>query len=374
MSTQRRSSSFGTPQQEQLLKSAEALKSTLEKANLQLLRNVNDFHSWKLDPESDDTQELEGVRDPTIVSADVAAQISFLRKLKFQYLEQNAKDRYVKSIVSDIDDAPIVTAEDNKQLLASNAEKKERLKVAKSSLAEMQEDIRALAPLVENDYKKVKDTTAEASALAQKILDARLVLTRLRKTHPHPRLTIPLADQKLVDQVEEMQALNDELEAMNAQVQAVREQVKRGVLDLEALRAERAEVEKAVKMARVEEDDARLVPLYSWYTASTKLHRSMVDLQESKAVSENELRYTYGIDSLVEGEPPHRITITLIFAPDTGKLAAVQTEGLEELGVDVGDLIEAHIQVDDVQGVIAAILGRARSRHMLEESEVMTYA
>ncbi|KAH0578311.1 hypothetical protein J132_10968 [Termitomyces sp. J132] len=365
MSTQRRSSSFGSPQQEQLLKSAEALKLTFEKANLQLLRNVTDFHSWRLDPESDDTQELDGVRDPVIVAADVAAKISFLRKLKFQYLEQNAKNRYVKSIVSDIDDAPIVTAEDNKQLLASNGQKKERLKVAKLSLAEMQKDIGVLAPLVESDYNKVRETVAEASALAQQILDARLALTRIRKTHPHPRLTIALADQKLVDQVEEMQTLNDELESVNAQVQAIKEQVKRGLLDLEELRVERAEVEKAVKMVRVDEDDARLVPLYSWYTASTNLHRSMVDLQTSHAASENEVRYTYGIEPQVEGELPHRVTITLIFAPDTGKLAAVQTEGLEELGVAVGDVIEAHLQIGDVQGVIAAILGRARSRHVL---------
>ncbi|KAG5353132.1 hypothetical protein C0989_010154 [Termitomyces sp. Mn162] len=356
MSTQRRSSSFGSPQQEQLLKSAEALKLTFEKANLQLLRNVTDFHSWRLDPESDDTQELDGVRDPVIVAADVAAKI---------YLEQNAKNRYVKSIVSDIDDAPIVTAEDNKQLLASNGQKKERLKVAKLSLAEMQKDIGVLAPLVESDYNKARETVAEASALAQQILDARLALTRIRKTHPHPRLTIALADQKLVDQVEEMQTLNDELESVNAQVQAVKEQVKRGLLDLEELRVERAEVEKAVKMVRVDEDDARLVPLYSWYTASTNLHRSMVDLQTSHAASENEVRYTYGIDPQVEGELPHRVTITLIFAPDTGKLAAVQTEGLEELGVAVGDVIEAHLQIGDAQGVIAAILGRARSRHVL---------
>lgn len=233
------------------------------------------------------------------------------------------------------------------------------------------------------DYQKVRGMVTEASALAQQIIDARLALTRIRKTHPHPRLTIQLADQKLVDQVEEMQALNDELEAVNAQVQTVKEEVKRDALDLEALRTERAEAEKAVKMARVE-DDARLVPLYSWYvlrilvgclgtddemsryTASTKLHRSMVDLQESYAASENELRYTYGIDPLVEGEPPHRITITLIFVPDTGNLAAVQTKGLEELGMEVGDLIEAHLQSGDVQGLIAAILGRARSRHMLK--------
>jgi ribosomal protein L11 len=35
--------------------------------------------------------------------------------------------------------------------------------------------------------------------------------------------------------------------------------------------------------------------------------------------------------------------------------------GLGQLGVDVGDVIDAHIQVNDVHGVVAAILGRARN-------------
>jgi len=69
--------------------------------------------------------------------------------LKFQYLEQNAKDKYVKSIVSDIDDAPIVTAEENKELSTINEEKKEKLKVSKEGLVDMQNNIRLLAPLVE---------------------------------------------------------------------------------------------------------------------------------------------------------------------------------------------------------------------------------
>lgn len=51
--------------------------------------------------------------------------------------------------MSDIDDAPIVTAEDNKELLASNVLKKEKLKVAKASLSETHQNIRTLAPLVE---------------------------------------------------------------------------------------------------------------------------------------------------------------------------------------------------------------------------------
>jgi hypothetical protein len=86
------------------------------------------------------------------------------------------------------------------------------------------------------------------------------------------------------------------------------------------------------------------------------LHRSMNDLIESHAASDNELRLTYRIDST-----SHRITITLIFLPDSRKLAAVQTVGLEELGVNVGDVVDAHVEVDDVHGVVAAILARARA-------------
>jgi len=83
-----------------------------------------------------------------VKSSKPSSQI-YLRKLKYQYLEQNAKDKYVKSIVSDIDDAPIVTAEQNKELALVNEEKKERLKLAKERLAEVQNNIRLLAPMVE---------------------------------------------------------------------------------------------------------------------------------------------------------------------------------------------------------------------------------
>jgi hypothetical protein len=67
--------------------------------------------------------------------------------LKFQYLEQKAKDQYIKIIVSD--DAPSITASDNKELQALNESKKSLLKEKKTRLAEVQDNIRTLAPLVE---------------------------------------------------------------------------------------------------------------------------------------------------------------------------------------------------------------------------------
>lgn len=84
------------------------------------------------------------------------------------------------------------------------------------------------------------------------------------------------------------------------------------------------------------------------------LHRSIHNLHESHSASENELRLTYKIDA------SHHITITLIFAPDTRQLAAATVTGLEEMGVDAGDVIDAHVQINDVHGLVAAILAGAR--------------
>ncbi|KAF8623182.1 hypothetical protein AX17_007507 [Amanita inopinata Kibby_2008] len=358
-----RTSLESAAEQEKYLEAARSLQDTFEKESLKLVANATAFHSYKLEVDG----EENSLRDPAIVSSDVAAQMSFLRKLKFQYLEQNAKDRYVKTIVSDIDDAPMVTADDNSKLSSRNEQKKAKLREAKVKLAEVQGDIVTLAPLVEEDYNKIKKATEKATMLAQKIIDAKLALSRLRQTHPHPRLTIPLADQKLAEQVEKMQTLHDEVQAISKNSQNIKERVKGGGVELEKLRMERAEAEKAVKLAKVDEDDGKLIPLYDWYTASLALHRSIHNLHESHAASENELRLTYNV-APSPSEKPILLTITLIFAPDTRHLAAVQVSGLEEVDLDVGDVIDTHIQTNDMQGVIAAILSHVRTTLALRAS------
>lgn len=72
---------------------------------------------------------------------------AFFRKLKFQYLEQKAKDQYIKTIVSD--DAPNITASDNESLKQANELKKQALKLAKQKLSEVHSNIQGLSPMVE---------------------------------------------------------------------------------------------------------------------------------------------------------------------------------------------------------------------------------
>jgi ribosomal protein L18 len=110
----------------------------------------------------------------------------------------------------------------------------------------------------------VKEATDRATLLAQKIVDARTSLMLLRQRHPHPRLTIALADEKLADQVTEMQKLNDEVQAAKQKNKAEKTRMKTTTTDLENIGIEAAEAAKQAEMAHVEEDDSRIIPLYDW--------------------------------------------------------------------------------------------------------------
>jgi molecular chaperone GrpE (heat shock protein) len=111
---------------------------------------------------------------------------------------------------------------------------------------------------------RVKEVTDRGASLAQKIVEARTALMLLRQTHPHPRLTIALADAKLADQVTEMQKLSDEVQSLKQKIKDEKGTMKNAATELENLRSSAAEAKKIAKLAQVEEDDSRILPLYDW--------------------------------------------------------------------------------------------------------------
>lgn len=222
------------------------------------------------------------------------------------------------------------------------------------------------------DYKKAQALTLQASTLSQKILDARLSLTRLRQAHPHPRLTITTANQQLDGQVEEMQALDAELADTQEKIATVRERIKVGTGQVEKLRSVRAEVEKAVEIGAGERvEDGRVVGLYDWcatsnmrlllvssslnshrFSTTTSTHHTLVSLLSAHSESDNELRLTYRVHE-------REVCITLLFIPNTRRLAEARVDGVEERVI--GDVVDAHVMENDVSGLVWAVLARARA-------------
>ena len=112
---------------------------------------------------------------------------------------------------------------------------------------------------------------SEAAGLQQSILDAKLALTRLRQAHPSPRLTIPVAEEQLSSQVDEMQMLEDESQRVNEEIARRKDSIKGGTVEMDRLRSEKADLEKKVARHKVDADDGRAVDLCDWYVSSPGL-------------------------------------------------------------------------------------------------------
>lgn len=107
-------------------------------------------------------------------------------------------------------------------------------------------------------------TTKEAAELTQKVLDARLALTRLRAAHPAPRLTIDAATALADQQQEEMGELDIMLGEQNKKGEELKEEIKTRMKELERLKAERAAKEEELKRTQRLEEDNRWPNLNDW--------------------------------------------------------------------------------------------------------------
>lgn len=81
---------------------------------------------------------------------------------------------------------------------------------------------------------------------------------------PSTQADDPTCRRKLADQVTEMQRLSDEVQTLKQKIKSEKGKMKDTAGELENLRSEAAEAQKMAKLAQVEEDDGRILPLYDW--------------------------------------------------------------------------------------------------------------
>lgn len=49
----------------------------------------------------------------------------------------------------------------------------------------------------------------------------------------------------------------------------------------------------------------------------------------------------------------------MVFIPNTRKLAEAQVDGIDD--IDVAEVVDSHVLMNDVPGLVAAVLARARA-------------
>ncbi|RXK36705.1 hypothetical protein M231_06012 [Tremella mesenterica] len=290
--------------------------------------------------------------NPLLVKAEMEAQKDYFRRLKFTYLEQEAKRNFLFSITGD--EPQVVPPGENEEREIINAQKKAALKALKEEIATMQQEAVQLARMNAQRQLNLSNTMTEVQKEQKQIKEMELELQRIRTTYPPDhRLTSSQAEKVLDEQVVEIQRLTEEISTTVVETDKAREEVTRLAKEVQRLGPQRDREEARAKEVREgrEAGDTKVDEVCRSLSASIVTYRGIMGIREIKAPSDRELQLTYDV--------PSKDPITLIIEFDQSKrLAGARLLGSD---IDIGESVDHCVSSNDVPGLIADVLIRIRS-------------
>ncbi|KAK7422303.1 hypothetical protein QQZ08_009525 [Neonectria magnoliae] len=192
---------------------------------------------------------------PAGLEADLAHYKELFAKLRFSYVEQVTKEKFIRAIVGD--PPLIVTMQENLNLEKENALAKSELKALKNEVADMVSKLETKGRELSKRYESVQLETTKLRDLPLQIekLDKQIARLKAAQALPagsNPDLNLPLA--KTLDLVTkrklEQQELARELESLQAKAPRKRKEAERLQAELQPLETKRQNSMTAAKEAR----------------------------------------------------------------------------------------------------------------------------
>lgn len=173
---------------------------------------------------------------PASLEADLTHYRELFAKLRFSYVEQVTKEKFIRAIVGD--PPLIVSPQENVDLEKQNLKAKATLKALKTEVADVVIELEKTAKDLSRKYEKVKTETARLEELPEKLAELEGAVVQLRTAQAseldsNPEFNLPLA--KTLDLVAAKKRQRDELDRQLEQLQS---QVPRKKKELERLHAE----------------------------------------------------------------------------------------------------------------------------------------
>ena len=181
---------------------------------------------------------IEGLT-PASLEADLTHYKELFAKLRFSYVEQVTKEKFIRSIVGD---PPVtVTPQENAELEKENLEAKATLKALKVEVADMVAELETRGRELTRKYESVQMETRQLEELPEKISGLEETTEKLRvalRPDENPNMALPLS--RTLELVDERAENRDEL---HRQVEQLQVQERRKMKEMERLQAELAPLE-----------------------------------------------------------------------------------------------------------------------------------
>lgn len=191
---------------------------------------------------------------PASLEADLDHYRELFAKLRFSYVEQVTKEKFIRAIVGD--PPLIVSPQENADLEKQNATAKAQLKALKLEVQDMVAELERRGRELSRRYENVQMETAALRDLPGKIaeLDGRIaeLRTAQKQGGQNPELSMPLARtlELLEQRKQEGSELDRQLEQLTAQVPRKTKEMERLQAERQTLEAKRQNSATAAKEAR----------------------------------------------------------------------------------------------------------------------------
>ncbi|KAF3768481.1 hypothetical protein M406DRAFT_249513 [Cryphonectria parasitica EP155] len=225
---------------------------------------------------------------PASLAADLTHYKELFAKLRFSYVEQVTKEKFIRAIVGE--PPLIVTPQENLELEKQNARAKAQLKTQKMEVADMVEELEARGRELSRRYESVRTEMVALRELPDKIegLEARIGELRERlQPGENPNLNLPLAKtlELVAERKRQRHELDRQLEQLRSQVPRRRKEMERLQAELQPLEQKRQNSMAAAKEARRRKEQALggveddLEERGRWWRASELALRQMLDIE-----------------------------------------------------------------------------------------------
>ncbi|KAI1392213.1 uncharacterized protein F4822DRAFT_119862 [Hypoxylon trugodes] len=227
---------------------------------------------------------------PSSLEADLTHYRELFSKLRFSYVEQVTKEKFIRAIVGD--PPLIVTPQENVDLEKENLQAKATLKALKTEVTSVVTELGEKAVDLSRKYERVQIEIVKLEELPSKIKElenavAELKETRVLGSNPNPELNLPLA--KTLDLIElkkrRRTELDRQLEQLQSQVPRKKKELDRLHAELQPVETKRQNSMSAAKEARRRKEAALggieddLEERGRWFRASETGLKQILELQ-----------------------------------------------------------------------------------------------
>ncbi|KAJ3188257.1 hypothetical protein HDU85_005407 [Gaertneriomyces sp. JEL0708] len=325
-------------------------------------------------PDTDRTEKLDIVgllrSQPKNVLPELRYHEELFKKFRFTYVEQMAKEGFLKRILSIPPRFP--TDEETKNMEARAAQGKEALAAKKKEVKELKE---GLEDLLEKVFAEHESLTLQSKTAAEFLDQYQAIREELREVRStsNPRSSyLEEKRRELSEQANILRELEDQrnqwtsaLEVRQARLKAVEQEIEE-VLIPKRLEAE-ANANEAQRISRSK--DPKLEELGKWYQEQIKTYKELQGLKSITHPSPTHVAITYDLDGAAE------CTLALEFKRSASTPSGWNLTAMDSLyACPIDDLIHtanyARIRLDDMLAVFTREVPLRLRNHFRREREI----